>query len=125
MSVIGGLVIGKIVDKAVDAALEKVLGGSRLSKNVKEAAKKEVVREVVEKVEPVVQNANNQEPLYKSRVMVGTVGAILVATGNIIVMYTDDVPNDINDYMVQLGVIIPAIYAVYGRIVNKKPLWTK
>lgn len=127
MSVIGGLVIGKLVSTAVDVALGRIAKSRYNPVTDKDvpALKEILVKEVTERVEPVVQNANNQEPLYKSRVMLGAVSAAIVAIGNIGVMYTDGVANTPNDYLTQVAVIVPVFYAIYGRIVNKKPLWTK
>ena len=127
MSIVGGLIIGKIVDKAVDIALGRIVASKNIAVTSKEAPaiKEAVVKEVVERVEPVVQNITNKGPLYKSRVFLGTLFAALAAVAQIGTMYTDDVPNSVDEYMTQIAIIVPVLYAMYGRIVNKKPLWTR
>ena len=46
----------------------------------------------------------------------------MVQTGNIVVMLTDDVPNSMEDYWGQIAVMVPILFAIYGRLATRKPL---
>lgn len=100
---------------------------------IKEATKKSTVKipgndikvitdEVVAKVGPVVANATNNEPAYKSRVTMGSVVAIMGALVGIYNLWNDGVYNSWEEYSPHVSVVLGAVYALYGRWIAKKPI---
>ncbi len=92
---------------------------------VASGAENDVAKAVTEKVAPIIVNATNSEPWYKSRVMLGALVSIVASLLGLFGIVLDE------DTRQQIVVLIPviistggAIYALYGRIVGatKKPL---
>lgn len=117
---IGGLIAGKIAGKVIDNVVDRLVAHKSIPVTRRDATK---VREVVvEEVQEHIENVTNNEPWYRSRVLLGSFGALLVQSGNIVVMLTDDVPNSLEDYWGQIAVMAPILFAIYGRLATRKPL---
>lgn len=121
---IGGMVIGHIVDRVVGKALDRVAASPSLSLEKKDVnvVRDAVVKDVVDEVGAVFENHNNREPWYRSRVLLGSYGAAMVATGNLLQMLADDVPDSLEDYWMQISVIVGIGFAIYGRLSSGKAL---
>jgi len=117
---IGGLIAGKVAGKVIDGIVDRLVAHKNIPVTRRDAPK---VREVVtQEVKEYTENATNNEPWYRSRVLIGGFGALMVQTGNIVVMLTDDVPNSMEDYWGQIAVMVPILFAIYGRLATRKPL---
>jgi hypothetical protein len=83
----------------------------------------EVAREVTKAVKPIVTNATNSEPLWQSRVAIGSVGAVLGALADLASMYSTG-DWDQQRVITSLVVVAGAAFALYGRIrgASLKPL---
>lgn len=88
----------------------------------------EVARQVAKAIAPVVENATNQEPWYRSRIYLGLItAAVGLIASKIGVTITQ---SDVSLVLENGGTIVEALgglYALYGRIVGamKKPLGAK
>lgn len=79
-----------------------------------------VAARVAEKLAPVIQNQTNQEPLWKSRIMRGSLLALLGLAGGYLGINLSDGDVEggikaITDLVSALGVL----YAIYGRVTSK------
>lgn len=75
----------------------------------------QVAREVTAAVKPIVANATNSEPLYQSRVAIGSVGAVLGAAADLAAMYASNSWEQ-QRIITDLVVLAGAAFALYGRI---------
>jgi hypothetical protein len=118
---VGTAVVSVLVGKAVDAAVTRLSQDKSVPLDSR-YAKDVIADRVAVEVDEYVKNQTNAEPLYRSRVVLGSVGAAMVAVGSIVQMYFDDRPNDINEYLTHVGVLVPIFYAIYGRVWAAKAL---
>lgn len=75
----------------------------------------QVAREVTAAVKPIVTNATNSEPLWQSRVAVGSIGAVLGAAADLAAMYAAN-DWDTQRIITDLVVLTGAGFALFGRI---------
>lgn len=75
----------------------------------------QVAREVTAAVKPIVTNATNQEPLYQSRIAIGSAGAVLGALADLAAMYASN-DWDMQRVITDIVVVAGAGFALYGRI---------
>lgn len=104
---IADLLLGKIFDKAVETVIA--------NPKVADSQAVTVASDVVDAVRPTVLNATNSEPLWQSRVAIGSVGSTLAALADLAAMYSSgdwDQQRIITDLVVVAG----AAFALYGRI---------
>jgi hypothetical protein len=93
---------------------------------VANSAAPQVAREVTDAVKPLIENATNSEPWYRSRVYIGLIAAGLGAiaqhfgvqiSGADVQLVTDSIPE-----LMQLGgsifEVLGLLYATYGRVVG-------
>ncbi|WP_172125303.1 hypothetical protein [Devosia sp. 919] len=93
---------------------------------VSDAAAPHVAREITEAVKPVLVNATNSEPWYRSRIYIGLIAAGVGAvaqhfgvqiSGADVQLVTNSIPE-----LVQLGgsifEVLGLLYAAYGRVVG-------
>ncbi len=76
---------------------------------------------------PEVKNATNSEPLWRSRVVNGSVGALLGAV-TLLVGQISAGTFDLTDAETigAIGVLLGAAYALFGRVVSGlKPMWSR
>lgn len=109
--------IGDLITKGLDLASKK--DNSLQKKDVAS-----ISATVKKEVAPVVENATNQEPWYKSRVIIGTVIS-MVFMGAGVVGYQSDLvqPGEITDMIMDGVALLGAAYALYGRLVaGLKPI---
>lgn len=78
-----------------------------------------VAAQITRDLKPVVVNATNSEPLYQSRVAIGSVGAVLAALADLAAMYAAG-DWDMQRVITDLVVISGAAFALYGRIFGAK-----
>lgn len=120
-----------IVDSLIGAVFDKALDTLRKpSVPVSNAEAPQVAREVTAAIEPVITNAVNAEPWYKSRIYLGLIvagiGAVaqhfgVQVSGSDLQLVTNSVP-ELIQLVGSLGEIVGLLYAAYGRIVgSRKP----
>lgn len=118
-----------LMDAIFNRTLETLL---RPSVPVSNSSAKEVAREVTQQIAPVIVNATNAEPWYRSRIYLGLIAAGLGAvashfgvqiSGADIQLITNSIPEllQLGGEIVEIGGLL---YAAYGRAVGsrKKPL---
>lgn len=90
---------------------------------VTDANAEKVAAQVTRDLKPVVVNATNSEPLYQSRVAIGSIGAVLGALADLAAMYASG-EWDMQRVITDLVVVAGAGFALYGRVrgANLKPL---
>lgn len=86
---------------------------------VTDAQAEAVAKAVTQAVAPVVVNASNSEPLWQSRVAIGSLAPILAALSDLISMYATD-SWDQQRVITDLVVLSGAAFALYGRIFGAK-----
>lgn len=104
---IADLLLGKIFDKAVETVIA--------NPKVADSQAVTVAADVVDAIRPTVTNATNSEPLYQSRVAIGSMVPILAAISDLASMYASkdwDQQRIITDLVILSG----AAFALYGRI---------
>lgn len=113
-----------ILKKLVETALDRFIDNTptQMQKQEVPVARDAVVREVEREVDAIVKNATNNEPWYKSRVLLGSFFSLTASAASIAVMLLDDVPNSFDDYYLQLSVIAGTAMAIYGRLATVKPI---
>jgi anti-sigma-K factor RskA len=76
---------------------------------------------------PEIQNATNSEPLWRSRVVNGSVGAILAAFAALVAQLVNgsfDLTSQ--ETLLPLGAVLAAGYALFGRVTSGlKPMWSR
>jgi hypothetical protein len=116
MTTIQSAVRDAIVKGAVKAANE-------FSTNTTTSDVGVITSKVLNEVAPIVANATNSEPWYKSRV---TLGALMAAIAGVMGIFGFTLePEDqsrILDLVVAIGPVVGGAIALYGRWVAKKPI---
>lgn len=116
-----------LVEALVEGVFRRTLDTlTKPSVPVADAVAPQVAREIAEAVKPVLANATNSEPWYRSRIYIGLIAAGLGAiaqhfgvqiSGADVQLVTDSIPE-----LVQLGgsaaEILGLLYAAYGRWVG-------
>lgn len=82
------------------------------------AATKTVTEAVVEQVKPIIENQTNQEPLWKSRVIRGSIVGLMGLAAAILKDYNDDGVILFNDIYAYAATGYGLCYAIYGRITS-------
>jgi hypothetical protein len=104
-----------IFNRAIDAI-------SKPSVPVSNADAATVAREVTAAVKPIVTNATNSEPLYQSRVFLGSLAAVLVSAGDLLAMFAAG-DFDAGRAAPSIATLLGAGFALYGRLCGGlKPL---
>jgi N-acetylmuramoyl-L-alanine amidase len=138
---VGGIVVGAL-EKKITGALERLVKDEdspvtrgavpEIVKTVAEAALPQVIDEVLprieEKVRPITENANNQEPWYQSRVILGTLVSVGALGAGLLGAQVDaEAQGEIVDAIIgaveavsTLVAIGGSLYALYGRIRGAK-----
>ncbi len=118
---LGGMIFNRVLDTLLkpDVPVEN-------SKAEKVAA--EITREIRAEIKPVVENATNAEPWYRSRIYIGLIAAGLGAiaqqfgvqvSGEDIQLVTNSIP-EIVQAIGTLAEIGGLLYAAYGRWVGSR-----
>lgn len=113
------------VQTAVRDAIVKgaVKAADEFSTNTTKSDVGVITSKVMSEVAPIVANATNSEPWYRSRV---TLGALLAAIAGVLGIFGFSLaPEDqskILDLIVAIGPVVGGALALYGRWVAKKPL---
>lgn len=115
--------LGKVFDRTLDTLLKP-------STPVSNASATEVAEKVTAAVQPVIENATNSEPFWKSRIYIGLfvagVGAIaqhfgVQVSGADIQLISTSIP-ELVQLIGSLAEVVGILYATYGRIVgSRKP----
>jgi hypothetical protein len=119
------VLMGKVFDRTLETVLKP-------SVPVPDSAAPQVAHEVTSAVKPIIENATNSEPWYKSRIYIGLivagVGAIaqhfgVQVSGSDLKLITDSVP-ELIQLVGSAAELIGILYATYGRIVgaSKPPI---
>lgn len=117
-STLASILIGKIFEKTVDTLLKP-------STPVAPSNATEVAREVTDAVKPIVENAVNAEPWYKSRIYIGLIVAGVGIVGS---KFGINIPGSEVDTIVTIVLqameVFGLVFAAYGRLVgaSKPPL---
>lgn len=117
MSLVGSIATGVLVD-----VIEKVLRRDNVP--VPDSKAPQVALEVAKELGPVIENQNNAEPWYRSRVIIGSLVAI---AGGILQLFGYSFPIDQQQILVDLigqaTTFLGTAFALYGRLKpNLKPL---
>lgn len=112
------IIFGKVFDKVLDTV-------AKPNVPVAQADERKVAQAVAKEVAPIVVNAQNAEPWYQSRVILGALVAIISSIAGAVGIVIDE--DTRQQFITLVPVVIStvgAIYALYGRIVGatKKPL---
>lgn len=113
-----------ILKKLVETALDRFIDNTptHMQKNEVPVARDAVVRDIEREVEAIIVNQTNNEPWYRSRVLIGSFFTLVAALSSLGVMFFDDVPNSFDDYYFQLSVVAGTAFAIYGRLATSKPI---
>jgi len=126
---IGGLVASVLVKKGVEFAVEKGLEKAAKKPSTKMApsdvpkAAPAVVDELKKEVQAQAEHKLDAEPHWQSRNIWGSFVGLICAADVIYKMWTDDVTNDVMDYITQIGLIMSILTPLYSRFIAKKPLF--
>lgn len=122
---IGTKIVANRVGKALDKALDKVEASPNIPINTKEdsdAIKVITKKEVMKEVGPLIENLQNQEPLWRSKVLWFSLGTIVTSVAGIVRLYTNGTPDEIEAYMGLATTGITAAGAIVSRIFPSKAL---
>lgn len=119
------MVVGQVFSRTLDTLLKP-------SVPVSNAQAEQVAEQVTEAVKPVIENAVNAEPWYRSRIYIGLIvagiGAIaqhfgVQISGADIQLISNSLP-EIMQLIGSLAEVVGLLYATYGRVVgaSKPPL---
>jgi len=112
-----------MTDNRLVAAVERGLDTAaqsdyvELSQKAVPAATGAVIRELG----PTITNMTNNEPLYQSRVLLGSIAAIVTSSFGIYALWSAGI-TDGELYAPPIGAILSAGVAIYGRLIARKPL---
>lgn len=110
--------IGLTVTKALNEQSQK--GSNDLKPSdvpkIEPAVTKQVEQEVAKQLQPVVENMMNNEPLWKSRVMRGLVGALFSTAWLAFNDWQDDGSITLEAGYGYVTAIFTTGYAIYGRL---------
>lgn len=112
------IIFGQVFDKVLETV-------KKPSVPVSSGAEKAVAQAVAEKIAPIVVNASNAEPWFRSRVFIGLITAGVGYVGSKAGLVTGE--GDVTQIIDIIASIVQAgglAYAWYGRVVgaSKKPL---
>jgi len=119
------MIVGQVFSRTLDTLLKP-------STPVNNSQAEQVAHQVTEAVKPVIENATNSEPFWRSRIYIGLIvaglGAIaqhfgVAVSGSDIELITASIP-ELVQAVGSLAEIVGLLYAAYGRIVgaSKAPL---
>ena len=119
------MIVGQVFSRTLDTLLKP-------STPVANVEAQEVAEKVTQAVKPVIENAVNSEPWYRSRIYLGLIVAGVGAaaqhfgvsvSGSDIQLITNSIP-ELMQAVGSLAELVGLLYAAYGRIVgaSKAPL---
>ena len=112
-------ILGTVVEKVATQLVDKLVKSPDVSVTQAQAP---AAQAAVEKaLKPVIENLTNSEPLYQSRVVWGSVATILSGASAIIMLVANGDMN-LEHYVTPVMGFAGGVYALYGRLVVKKPL---
>ena len=86
-------------------------------------AARPIIEAVTDKIGPEIINATNNEPWYQSRVILGSLAAMVATVLAIFGITFDlDTQSKVIDLIVVAAPLIGSAYALYGRLTVKKPI---
>jgi len=86
--------------------------------------RKQISDAVIAQAGPVIANAANEEPLYQSRVLIGSIVGFIAGCYGLFIDFYDGIPPTTDSLIQQLTVIGGAALVIYGRLVATKPLFS-
>ena len=115
---VADIIFGQVFEKVLETV-------KKPSVPVEKQDERAVAQAVTEKIAPIVVNASNSEPFWKSRIFLGLATAILGFIGSKLGLVIND--SDVTEIINIGAAIVEAAglaYAWYGRVVGstKKPL---
>jgi hypothetical protein len=125
---VGGKIIGKVFDKALEKALDKGMdkvvkrGDNPVQAIDKAPIKEEIRQEVVNELGPLVENLSNSEPLWRSKVLWTSLGALSASLASIVDMYNNGTPDPMMNYVLAASAAVGSIGAIYSRVFPTKAL---
>lgn len=120
---IGTKIVANRVEKALDKAMNKVESSPSIPVNTKEdsaAIKAITQKEVMKEVGPIVENLQNQEPLWRSKVLWTAIGTVATSAAGIYAMLTGD--NRAVELVLMIGTAVTGIGTIASRIFPSKAL---
>lgn len=126
---IGGLIAGALVKAGVQTAIEA--GLKKVAKRPDVALDRSdvpvvtavVTKAVKDELQARAEHKSDSEPHLSSRNVWGAFVGLICAADVIYKMWTDDVTNDVMDYVTQVGLIMSILTPLYSRFIAKKPLF--
>lgn len=110
-----------IVNAAIAAAVSTTIARSDVA--AKQEAVAPIVAAVTREVAPMIENANNAEPWYRSRVTIGALVSIIIPLLGLAGISSDVVDADqLTAIIVAAGSAIGGMLSLYGRWKAKRPL---
>lgn len=112
------------------AVLAAAISGATVAANspniaIDHSAVRDVAQKITADVAPIIENATNAEPWYRSRVTLGALLAVLSGTlASFGYALPDELRGQILDIAIAAGPVIGGVLALWGRWVAKKPLGT-
>ena len=103
------------IEAAISAALTSTIARPDVS------ADATAIAPIVQAIAPIVANASNAEPWYRSRVLVGSISASISSGLGIYGLITAGV-TDGELYAPLVATLLGSGFAIYGRMIAAKPL---
>ena len=127
---IGGVLVG-IGTKIVAAKVEKALGKAMTkvsadpsipidSKEDQKAVQTITQKEVMKEVGPLIENLQNQEPLWRSKVLWTAIGTVATSAAGIYAMLTGD--NRAVELVLMAGTALTGVGTIISRIFPSKAI---
>lgn len=122
---IGTKIVANRVEKALDKAMNKVESSPSIPVNTKEdsaAIKAITQKEVMKEVGPIIENLQNEEPLWRSKVLWSAFGTFALSVSAVVKMWSDGVPDDPTEYVLAASAAVGALGTIFARIFPSKAL---
>lgn len=126
---IGGLVAAALAKKGVEVIVGKALDKVASAKNTKMAkadvapATEVVMKDIRDEAVARIEHRTDAEDHWRSRNVWGSIMVMIGAVDIIYKLWTDGMPNTIEDYWAPASVIIGGLVPMYSRFIAKKPLF--
>ncbi|HTV71182.1 MAG TPA: hypothetical protein VMF90_21850 [Rhizobiaceae bacterium] len=124
-----GKVVGGVVENVVTQALTKEAEKPSNDLKAKDIAKvappvaEKIEQAVKKQVQPVIDHLTNQEPWYRSRVIVGLAVSLILKAAAAAGVATDQLdPDSTTTAVIALISALADVYALYGRTIASKPI---
>jgi hypothetical protein len=112
-------ILGTVAEKVATQLIDKLVKDPGVS--ITKAEAPAAVEQIAKQLQPVIENLTNNEPVWQSRVVWGSVATILSGASAIIMLIANGDMN-LERYVTPVMGLAGGVYALYGRLVVKKPI---